>query len=46
LIKEHIVYLDQEIEKIRQQIAELIEQNPRLKQKKDLLDFYSRDSVR
>jgi transposase len=38
LIKEHIVYLDQEIEKIRQQIAELIEQNPRLKQKKDLLD--------
>jgi transposase len=38
LIKEHIVYLDQEIEKIRQQIAELIEQNPHLKQKKDLLD--------
>jgi transposase len=38
LIKEHIVYLDQEIEKIRQQIAELIEQNPNLKQKKDLLD--------
>jgi transposase len=38
LIKEHIAYLDQEIEKIRQQIAELIEQNPNLKQKKDLLD--------
>ena len=38
LIKEHIVYLDQEIEKIRQQIAELIEQNPNLKQKKELLD--------
>jgi Transposase and inactivated derivatives len=38
LIKEHIVYLDQEIEKIRQQIAELIEQNPKLKQKRDLLD--------
>ena len=37
LIKEHIAYLDQEIEKIRQQIAELIEQNPKLKQKKDLL---------
>jgi transposase len=37
LIKKHIVYLDQEIEKIRQQIAELIEQNPNLKQKKDLL---------
>jgi len=34
LIKEHIAYLDQEIEKIRQQIAELIEQNPKLKQKK------------
>ena len=38
LIKEHIVYLDQEIEKIRKQIANLIEQNPKLKQKKDLLD--------
>ena len=37
LIKEHITYLDQEIEKIRQQIAELIEQNPKLEQKKDLL---------
>ena len=38
LIKEHIVYLDQEIEKIRKQIADLIEQNPHLKQRKDLLD--------
>jgi transposase len=38
LIKEHIAYLDQEIEKIRQQIAELIEQNPNFKQKKDLMD--------
>jgi transposase len=38
LIKEHIAYLDQEIEKIRKQIAELIEHDPNLKQKKDLLD--------
>ena len=38
LIKEHIAYLDKEIEKIRQQIADLIDQNPDLKQKKDLLD--------
>ena len=38
LIEEHIVYLDQEIEKIRKQIAKLIKQNPNLKQKKDLLD--------
>ena len=38
LIKEHIAYLDQEIEKIRKQIADLIEQNPNLKRKKDLLD--------
>lgn len=38
LIKEHIAYLDQEIEKIRRQIADLIDQNPSLKQKKDLLD--------
>lgn len=37
LIKEHIAYLDKEIEKIRKQIAELIEQNSNLKQKKDLL---------
>ena len=38
LIKEHIAYLDQEIEKIRQQIAELIGKDPHLKRKKDLLD--------
>jgi transposase len=38
LIKEHIVYLDQEIEKIRKQIADLIGRNPHLKQRKDLLD--------
>ena len=38
LIKEHIAYLDKEIEKIRRQIADLIDQNPDLKQKKDLLD--------
>ncbi|KQC06501.1 MAG: transposase [Candidatus Cloacimonas sp. SDB] len=37
LIKEHITYLDQEIEKIRKQIDDLIKQNPQLKQKKDLL---------
>ncbi|MCX6334410.1 MAG: IS110 family transposase [Bacteroidia bacterium] len=38
LIKEHIAYLDQEIEKIRKQIADLIGQNPQLKQRKELLD--------
>ena len=38
LIKEHIVYLDQEIEKIRRQIADLIRQNPHLKRRKELLD--------
>lgn len=38
LIREHIAYLDKEIEKIRRQIADLIDQNPGLKQKKDLLD--------
>jgi len=38
LIREHIAYLDKEIEKIRRQIADLIDQNPDLKQKKDLLD--------
>jgi len=38
LIKEHIAYLNQEIEKIRQQIAYLIAQSPNLKWKKDLLD--------
>jgi transposase len=34
LIKEHIVYLDQAIIKIKQQIADLIGQNPNLKQKR------------
>ncbi len=38
LIKEHISYLNQEIEKIRQQIADLIGQNPHLKRRKELLD--------
>lgn len=38
LIKEHIAYLDQEIEKIRKQIADLIGKDPNLKRKKDLLD--------
>ena len=38
LIKEHIAYLDQEIEKIRRQIADLIGQNPHLKRRMDLLD--------
>jgi transposase len=38
LIKEHIAYLDQEIEKIRKQIADLIGRNPQLKQRKELLD--------
>jgi transposase len=38
LIKEHVSYLDQEIEKIRRQIADLIGQNPHLKRRKELLD--------
>jgi transposase len=38
LIKEHIVYLDQEIKKIRKEIAGLIEQDPNLKQREELLD--------
>lgn len=38
LIKEHIAYLDQEIEKIRRQIDVLIGQNPNLKRRKELLD--------
>jgi transposase len=37
LIKEHIVYLDKEIENIRRQIDDLIGKNPHLKQRKDLL---------
>ena len=38
LIKKHIAYLDKEIERIRKQIADLIDQNPDLKRKRDLLD--------
>jgi transposase len=36
-IKEHIVYLDQEIEKLKGQIAEHINSDPNLKTKRDLL---------
>lgn len=36
-IKEHMGYLNKEIKKVRDQIADLIDQNPNLKQKKDLL---------
>jgi len=36
LIKEHIAYLDQEIKKIRQQIAMLIEQDPNLRRNLEL----------
>jgi len=35
LIKEHIIYLDQEIEKIRNQIDDLIKRNPHLKQRRN-----------
>jgi len=38
LIKEHIAYLDQEIEKIRRQIADLIGRNPHLKERETLLN--------
>ena len=37
LIKEHIDYLNKEIEEIRKQIADLIDQDPNLRNKKDLL---------
>jgi transposase len=37
LVQEHIAYLNQEIAKVRQQIADLIDRNPDLKQKKKLL---------
>ncbi len=37
LIKGHINYLDKEIEKVREQIADLIDRDPDLSQKKDLL---------
>lgn len=36
-IREHIAYLDEQIEKIRQQIARHIESNPDLRSKRDLL---------
>ena len=38
LIKEHIAYLDREIEKIRRQIADLIGRNPHLKERAELLN--------
>ena len=37
LIKEHMDYLNKEIKKVRHQIADLIDQNPDLKQKGELL---------
>jgi transposase len=37
LVQDHIAYLNQEIEKVRQQIDELIDRNPDLNQKKKLL---------
>jgi len=37
LIKDHMGYLNKEIKKVRHQIADLIDQNPNLKQKKELL---------
>jgi transposase len=37
LIKEHMDYLNKEITKVRDQMADLIDQNPNLRQKKELL---------
>ena len=37
LIKEHMDYLNKEIKRVRDQITDLIDQNPNLSQKKDLL---------
>jgi len=37
LIKEHIDYLDKELEKVRDQIADLIDRDPNLRHKKELL---------
>ncbi len=37
LVKEHINYLETEIEKVRRQITERIDRDPNLKRKKDLL---------
>jgi transposase len=37
LIQEHIDYLEKEIEEVRRQIADMIDRDPNLKRKKDLL---------
>jgi transposase len=37
LIKDHMGYLNKEIKKVRNQITDLIDQNPNLRQKKELL---------
>lgn len=37
LVQEHMAYLNQELEKVRKQIADLIDRDPNLKQKKKLL---------
>jgi transposase len=37
MIKEHIAYLEKEIDRVRDQIADLIDNNPDLRKKKDLL---------
>jgi transposase len=39
LIREHIDYLGKENEKVRDQIANLIDRNPDLKRKKDLENY-------
>ena len=38
MIKEHIAYLEKEIGRVRDQIADLIDNDPDLRKKKDLLD--------
>jgi transposase len=38
MIKEHIAYLEKEIDRVRDQIADLIDNDPDLRKKKDLLD--------
>lgn len=38
LIRDHIDYLNHEIEEVRQRIADLINRDPKLRQKRDLLD--------
>jgi transposase len=37
LVQEHMAYLNQELDKVREQIAEMIDRDPNLKQKKKLL---------